>query len=188
MTLLDARTTNPMGGGASFSLANRMERVLWGLVWRILISWTPPPMRRYRVAMLRLFGAEVDRSANVYGSTRIWLPRNLRMAARSCLGPRVNCYCMGVISLGEGAIVSQDATLCAGNHDISDKHFQLITQPISIGRDAWVAAEAFIGPGAVVESSAVIGARATLFGVAEANGIYVGNPAKRIGGRTFGEQ
>jgi putative colanic acid biosynthesis acetyltransferase WcaF len=180
VTILDANKARPIEGGASFTLGNRLTRILWNAAWLLLASWTPAPLHRYRVALLRLFGGQVDWTAHVYGSAQVWLPSNLRMAAHSCLGPRVNCYCMDVISIGEGAVVSQGTTLCAGSHDIADPNFQLITKPIVIESNAWVAAEAFIGPGAIVGESAVIGARAVLFGRAEPLGVYVGNPAVKV--------
>ncbi|WP_230253410.1 putative colanic acid biosynthesis acetyltransferase [Rhodopirellula halodulae] len=154
--------------------------MLWTVAWKLLASWTPPPLRYYRVAIVRLFGGDIAWDANIYGNARIWLPSNLRMESRSCLGPRSNCYCMGKITLREGAIVSQDASLCAASHDVGDQHFQLTVAPIEIGRGAWVAAEAFIGPGVTVANGAVVGARACLFKDADANGIYVGNPAREI--------
>lgn len=178
--LLDADQSLPLEGGPSFSLSNRMLRLLWICVWKLFASWTPPPFRLVRIALLRVFGGNIDWTANVYGSARIWLPSNLSMKARSCLGPRSNCYCMGRIILGEGVIVSQDATLCAASHDVDDPNFQLITAPIEIGNDAWIAADAFVGPGVTVGEGAVVGARSVLFRNAESNGIYAGNPAKKI--------
>jgi len=70
--------------------------------------------------------------------------------------------------------------LCAGTHDIEDPDFQLLAKPIEVGRDAWVAAEAFIGPGVKVGDRAVIGARSVLFKDAESGGVYAGNPARLI--------
>ncbi|QEG01055.1 Putative acetyltransferase [Stieleria maiorica] len=154
----------------------------------VLASWTPAPLHRYRVAILRFFGARVDWTAHVYGSAKIWLPANLTMGAHSCLGPRVNCYCMDQITLADRAIVSQDSTLCAGSHDISDADFQLITRPIVIGERAWVAAEVFVGPGVTVGRGAVLGARAVLFKNAIENGIYVGNPAKLVKERSWRQE
>ena len=87
---------------------------------------------------------------------------------------------MAQIRLDAGAIVSQDTTLCAATHDIHDDHFQLIAKPIVIGKSAWIAAEVFIGPGVTVGDRAVVGARSVLFRDAEAGGIYVGNPARKI--------
>ena len=87
---------------------------------------------------------------------------------------------MAPIHLENRAIVSQGAHLCAGTHDIEDKNFQLVARPITIGTGAWVAAEAFIGPGVTIGAHAIVGARTVLFKDAEANSVYVGNPAQFI--------
>ena len=180
MSLLDASHARPKQGGASFSLGHRVHRACWTVIWLLLAAWTPPPLHRWRVFLLRLFGADVHYSAHVYASARIWYPPNLQMAAHSCLGPRVTCYCMAPIRLGPDALVSQGAYLCGGTHDIEDPHFQLVVRPITIGAGAWVAAEAFIGPSVDIGEEAVIGARAVLFSDASPGGVYTGNPAKCI--------
>lgn len=187
MTLLDARNSKPLEGGASFSTSHRISRALWGLAWTILAAWTPAPLHRWRVLLLNLAGAKVHSTAHVYGSVSIWYPPNLSMAAHSCLGPKVNCYNMAPIMLGNRATVSQGAHLCAGTHDIDDPNHQLITKPIAIGDGAWVAAEAFIGPGVSIGKNAVIGARAVLMKDADSNGVYVGNPARWLKRRKLSE-
>lgn len=107
------------------------------------------------------------------------------MAPYACLGPKVNCYNMAPIRLGDKAIVSQGAHLCAGTHDIDDPNHQLVTKPITIGDGAWIAAEAFIGPGVTIGAQAVVGARAVLTKDAEPYGVYIGNPAKWLRDRQF---
>lgn len=171
---------SPKDGGASFSKANRLLRVLWSLVWICLASWTPAPMHPWRRALLRMFGARMGHRSDVRGSARVWLPSHLSMDDHALIGPGVNCYNQAPISLGERALVSQGVHLCAGTHDIDHQDFPLLARPIQIGAHAWIAAEAFIGPGAVVEDGAVVGARAVLFGRAEAWSVYAGNPARLI--------
>lgn len=185
MRILNARSSKPLEGGASFGLCNRIYRSVWILAWLIFASWTPPPFHVWRVFLLRMFGAKVDWSARVYSSVKIWFPPYLVMGPHAVMGPRVICYCQAPISIGEKAVISQGAHLCAGSHDIYDSSFQLITSPIKICRMAWVAAEAFIGPGVTIGEEAVIGARAVLFKDAEPRGVYVGNPAHLIKHRTF---
>jgi putative colanic acid biosynthesis acetyltransferase WcaF len=185
MSLLDANRSKPMEGGPSFSLGHRLFRVSWMVAWTFLAAWTPPPLHRWRACLLRFFGATIDGSARVYGKARIWYPPNLTMHAHSVLGPGANCYCMDKITIGEKAVVSQGAQLCAGTHDISDPNFQLVTKPIVIGPRAWVATDAFIGPGVTVNEGAVIGARAVLFKDAENWSVYAGNPAARIKSRVL---
>jgi putative colanic acid biosynthesis acetyltransferase WcaF len=157
-----------------------MFRSSWNVAWLLLAAWTPAPLHRWRVWLLNCFGAHVHATAHVYGSARVWYPPNLVMEAGSCLGPGVNCYCMASIRLGQGAIVSQGAHLCAGMHDIEDPEFQLLVRPIVLGAHAWIAAEAFVGPGVTVGEGAVLGARGVMFKDAVPHGVYAGNPAQLI--------
>jgi putative colanic acid biosynthesis acetyltransferase WcaF len=177
---LAAGRSRSLEGGPSFSFGNRAYRALWSVVWLALASWTPPFLHPWRLFVLRLFGARVARGARVYSSVRIWDPRHLAVGAYACLGPRVDCYAMAPISLGRYVIVSQDAVLCAGTHDIDDADFQLTTKPIVIGERAWVAAGAFVGPGVSIDEGAVLGARAVAFSNLAPWTVYVGNPARRL--------
>lgn len=185
MTILKASQIKPLEGGPSFSLRNRLFRSIWNTAWLLLAHWTPPPLHRWRGCLLRCFGANVHPTARVYGSARIWYPPNLTLHANAVIGPGANLYCMDKITIGEKAVVSQGSQLCCGTHDISDPDFQLITKPIFIGSRAWVAADAFIGPGVTVSEGAVVGACAVLFKDALAFGVYSGNPAVHIKTRVF---
>lgn len=183
MSILDARESDPLRGGASFSLKNRIVRALWVVSWLLLASWTPRFFHPWRRMLLRLFGAEIGDRADVVGSARVWLPSNLSLGERVLIGPKVNCYTQAPIRIGACAMVSQGAFLCAGTHDPDDPNLQLVARPITIGRGAWIAAEAFVGPGAIVEDGAVLGARGVAFGRLKAMTIYAGNPAQPVGQR-----
>ncbi|MCK1573658.1 putative colanic acid biosynthesis acetyltransferase [Bradyrhizobium sp. 174] len=180
MDILPATQTSPRTGGPSFSLRNRLIRMAWAIIWTVLARWTPVPFHAWRRFLLRVFGAKIDRTAKVYPSVDIWYPANLEMHEHSCLASGVNCYCMDRIILEKFALVSQRAHLCAGTHDVDDPNFQLLARPIRIGINAWVAAEAFVGPGVTVHRDAVLGARAVTMRDIEAGKIYVGNPAKLL--------
>jgi putative colanic acid biosynthesis acetyltransferase WcaF len=182
--VLDA-SKNASKGGASFTVGNRIFRVIWYLTWLVLASWTPPPFFGWRRFVLRVFGAKIGRGVRVYGSARIWYPPNLVVGDFSVIGPRVNCYNQGSIAIGDNVVVSQGAHLCASTHDFRDYHFQLVLCPIRINSDAWVAADAFVGPGVTVGEGAVLGARAVLARDASPWSIYVGNPANRVGDRVM---
>ncbi|WP_147696222.1 putative colanic acid biosynthesis acetyltransferase, partial [Vogesella mureinivorans] len=109
---------------------------------------------------------------------------NLAMGPFSLMGPGVNCYCVAPIVIGAQAVVSQGAHLCAGSHDYNDPHFQLTASPIAIGEKAWIAAEAFVGPGVVVETGAVLGARGVAVKPLASWTVHAGNPARPVGRRT----
>lgn len=174
---LDASKSNPLEGGATFSLRHRLFRALWNLAWFGLASWTPPFMTGWRRLLLRMFGASIAPTARIYGSARIWYPPFLHVAEQATIGPRVTVYCMAPISLGPYALVSQGAHLCAGTHAIDDPHFQLYARPITIGARAWIAAEAFVSPGVTVGEGAVLGARGVATDDLMPWTVYRGNPA-----------
>ncbi len=183
MTPLDYSQTRPTEGGASYPLGHRLTRLVWQGAWLVLARWTPVPLFGWRNMIARLFGARLDKTARIYPSVRIWHPRNLEMAAHSALGPNVNCYCMAPVTLRSRALVSQGASLCAGTHDVDDPHFQLIVKPIVIGEKAWVAAEAFVGPGVTIDDGAVLGARGVAMKSIPAGMVYAGNPARLLRAR-----
>jgi putative colanic acid biosynthesis acetyltransferase WcaF len=172
-------------GGATFPLSHRLFRLLWNVVWTGFGAWTPAPLHGWRRLLVRLFGGDIADTAHIYGGVRIWYPPNLTMAAHACLAAGVNCYCMDKIILGEHALVSQSAFLCGGTHDISDPEFQLVIAPIRVGAEAWIAAEAFVGPGVTVGEGAVLAARSVSVRDLDPWTVYAGNPARPIKHRVF---
>ena len=171
---------HPRFGGPTFSRRNRAARALWIVTWKLLASWTPPPCKGWRRMLLRLFGAKLHPTANVRSTTRVWWPANLEMGAYASLGPDVICYNVAPVTLAAGAIVSQRAHLCTAGHDVDDAGFPLVSRPISIGRKAWIAAEAFVGPGVTLGEGAVLGARGVAARDLAPYTIYAGNPARSL--------
>ena len=163
--------------GPTFILSNRLKRAAWKLTWLLAARWTPPLFHRWRVLVLRLFGAKVSWKAVIYPSVNVWAPWNLSVEDYGSLGPGVKCYNIAPIKLSERAIVSQGAYLCTGSHDYRDPEFLLTAKPITIGRRAWVCADAFVGPGVVVGDGAILAARGAAFKNLAPWTISRGNPA-----------
>ncbi|WP_237706969.1 putative colanic acid biosynthesis acetyltransferase [Ochrovirga pacifica] len=136
--------------------------------------------KKWRVFVLRVFGADVSWKAMVNSSVKIWAPWNLKMGDYACLGPGVDCYNQGFITIGKNVTVSQKSYLCASTHDFTSKNHELLVQPIVIQEKSWIAADAFIGPGVTVGEGAVVGARAAVFKDVAAWTVVGGNPAKFI--------
>jgi len=55
-----------------------------------------------------------------------------------------------------------------------------MTGPVIIGENAWVAAEAYIGPGVTLGAGAVAGARAVVVRDVSPGAVVVGNPARLV--------
>ena len=180
LTPLPASNSRALKGEASFSFGNRAFRALWNLVWLLLASWTPPPFHGWRRFLLRLFGAKIGKGARIYGSAFVWYPPNLEMGDYSVLGWKANCYNQGKVTLEEYANVAQYVHLVSGTHNIDAPDFQLYVKAVRIGAWAWIASDAFVGPGVMVGQGAVLGARAVTFSNLEPWTVYVGNPARAL--------
>lgn len=148
--------------GPSFSFYNRLARLLWSSVQATLFRFSPRPFHSWRNFLLRLFGASVGRGAHIYPKVNIWAPWNLKIGDEAGVGDRVILYSQGQISIGSRAVVSQGAHLCAGTHDYNNPCFPVVTKPITIGSNVWIAAEVFIHPGVEIGEGAVIGARSVV--------------------------
>jgi putative colanic acid biosynthesis acetyltransferase WcaF len=162
------------------NLRSKAARMLWVIVWALFFRPSPTPFFWWRRFLLRLFGAEVGKGAHPYPSARIWAPWNLVMKSGSCLAAGVDCYCVDRIMLGHNAVVSQRAFLCTATHDHRQPGFRLMTGPVVISENAWVAAEAYIGPGVTVGAGAVAGARAVVVRNVPPGAVVVGNPARVV--------
>jgi putative colanic acid biosynthesis acetyltransferase WcaF len=164
-----------------FSISNKAGRILWNICYLILFRpFGTGIFRSWRNILLRIFGAKLSKTVNIYSSVKIWAPWNLEMGDYSSLGRQVDCYNQGKISIGANTSISQKAYLCASSHDISDSKHALILKPIVIEDQVWVAADAFIGPGVIIGQGAVVGARSAVFKNVEPWSVVGGNPAKFI--------
>lgn len=148
--------------GPSFSLLNRLMRVVWNIAAAIFFRLSPKPFHLWRAMLLRLFGANVGKGVHVYPNVKIWAPWNLNLDDECGIANNVILYSQGKIFVGKQSVISQGSHLCAGTHDYTKKGFPLITMPIVIGDNAWIAAEAFIHPGVTIGNGCVIGARAVV--------------------------
>ena len=133
--------------------------------------------------MLKTFGANLSGIPFVHSTARIQIPWNLTMKHRACLGERANTYSLGKIDIQEGATIAQEAYLCTGTHDFNDPSLQLITKPITIGKNSFIGARAMILPGVSIGNQAIVGAMSVVSKDVPDHQVVAGNPAKKIGER-----
>lgn len=163
-----------------WSLSVRLKMLLWRIVYATLFRPTPKPLFRWRVLLLKLFGAEIHGRPFVASSARVRMPWNLIMHDRSCLGENCECYNLTTIELKARCTIAQEVYLCAGTHDFSTTDLPLVVGKIVIGEDAFVGVRALVLPGVVVGDGAVVGGGAVVSKDIEPWTIVAGNPAKLI--------
>ena len=160
---------------------HQVIRLVWGIMWPMGTWFLPRSMGMgWKRTLLRMFGAKIHPTANIYSSAKIYYPANLTMEEYSCLASEVDCYNVAQIVVGANTTVSQGAYLCTASHDVTDPMNPLITAPIVLKDQAWVGAKAYIGMGVTIGQGAVVGATASVYKDVEPWTIVGGNPAKFI--------
>ena len=162
-----------------YTAAENVRRVFWGLA-KPLFRFSPRIFFGWRRFLLRMFGARIGREVHIYNSAQIYFPWNLEVGDWSAIGEHAYIYNLGPIRIGKQVTVSQRAHLCAGTHDYTDPTLPLQKPPIVVGDQAWICADAFVGPGVTVGEGALVGARAVAVKDVEPWQVVAGNPARPI--------
>ena len=161
--------------------SNKARRLLWGIVYQLLFRPTPRWMlHNWRRWLLRCFGAKVGVGCRIAPTCSIWAPWNLEIGDYTAIGDGVEVYAMAKITLGSKVTISQRSFLCTGSHDTRSLLRPLVTREIVIKDHVWVAAEAFIHPGCVLEEGCVVGARSVVTASQPAWMICVGAPCRPL--------
>ena len=157
-----------------------IRRLIWGAVqktvWRL--CWHKMPI--LRSALLRIFGAKINGSILLKGTTSIFRPHDCVIGRHVAVSDNTRIYNLGHIEIGDNTVISQDVYLCGGTHDYTQSDLPLQRCSIRIGKGVWICAGAFIGPNVNIGDGAVVGARAVVMTDVEPMSVVAGNPAKKI--------
>lgn len=164
-------------GISPYSLREKIARMVWGVVEGTVFRYSFHNWYRFRRVLLVRFGADLAADVRIRRTVHVECPWNLKMGENSSVGDRAILYCLGAVSLGSRVSVSQGAHLCAGTHVYTQADLPLVRATIVIDDDAWIAADAFVGPGVRVGAGAILGARGCAMRDLEPWSIYAGNPA-----------
>jgi len=155
---------------------------VWVLVVGVFFeSWIPGS--KWRVSLLRRFGARIGEGVVIKPKVRVKFPWRLIVGDFSWIGEGVWIDNLATVSIGAHCCISQGAYLCTGSHDWDRDSFDLLTRPIEIEDQCWIGAQARVAPGVTCRQGAVL----TMGSVASADleqwQIHSGHPAKAVKAR-----
>jgi putative colanic acid biosynthesis acetyltransferase WcaF len=169
-------------GSPKYTTGELARRWLWSLA-RPLFRLSPRWLFSWRRALLRLFGATVGEHVHVYPTATIFIPWNLTIGDWSSVGDDALVYNLGPVTIGTRVTISHRAHLCAGTHDHRRPDMPLLKPPIRVGDDAWICAQAFVGPNVSIGAGAVVAAAAVVVRDVDPWQVVAGNPARPVGVR-----
>lgn len=165
------------------------ERV-WEIVRPIVFGCTPWFAHRWRIAWVRLAahwftarpfnGGGVSWKSGIARTARVEYPWNLTLKDGAYICPHCWVYAMDKISIGRNCCIGEYSMLLTGSHRTDSPYFDLITKPITIKDNAWVATSAIILPGVTIGEGAVVAAGAVVAKDVAPWTIVGGNPARFI--------
>ena len=171
------------------TLKSKFLRLCWNLVNFFFVKFSPVHLHRWRIFILRQFGAQIPYDCWVYPSVSIWEPSNLVMGSKSTLGRDVTIYNCAEIKIGRHTTISQRTTLCTGTHTPKSSELslnpsmELKVAPIIVGNCCWITTEVFVHPGVEIGNNVVVGARSVVLNDLESDWTYGGFPAKKLSKR-----
>ena len=149
----------------------RWLEALWILVAGMTFStWLPGS--GWRCTLLRLFGAKVGRGVIIKPGVRIKFPWRLSVGDFSWLGENVWIDNLDQVTIGSHCCISQGAYFCTGSHRWDKETFDLVTRPIVIEDQCWVAAMVHLAPGVIVRKNTVLGMGLQATGEYDADSVY----------------
>ena len=169
-----------------YSLKTQVARVLWAF-GRCLFRVVPRPLYAPRNTLLRWFGSTIGRHVQISNTAIVYFPWQLTVGDDVGIGDGARLYNLGPLNIGSRVTISQGAHLCGGTHDYRDRRMPLIRSPITVENDAWICADAFVGPGVTIGAGAVVGARAVAMRTVDPWQVVTGNPAQVIKQRVLSE-
>ena len=149
---------------------------LWWLIQSSLFRCSPQFAYGFRAVILRAFGAKIGQGAVIRPTVTVTYPWRVSIGDYAWVGDNAVLYSLGDIEIGANAVVSQSSYLCAADHDYTQVDFPIRSRKITIGAQAWLAADVFVAPGVTIGEGAVIGARSSVFKDMPAGMVCFGYP------------
>ncbi len=164
-----------------FLQRNRMY--LWGVANAIQRMGLMP--MQWRARLLRRLGCEIHPEAEVREDVFVGGP-SLRIG-RGC-HINVGCFLDGSapITVGDGVRFGPRVMVLTGTHSYQHSVMRRgpasrdIRLPVVIERGCWIGMGAMLMPGVVVAEGCVIAAGSVVLRSTQPNGMYAGNPARRV--------
>ena len=157
--------------------ANALIRLLWYFT-NVLFFLNPlNPFSSLKVAILRLFGANIGKKVNIKPSVNIKYPWHLSIGDYTWIGEKVWIDNLTKVTIGSNCCISQGAMLLCGNHNYKLHTFNLITDEITLEDGAWIGAKAIVCPGVTCGNHSVLSVNSVATKTLEAYSVYQGNPA-----------
>ncbi|SDL60540.1 putative colanic acid biosynthesis acetyltransferase WcaF [Catalinimonas alkaloidigena] len=157
--------------------APRWKQLVWFLTNALFFINPLNPLSGLKVALLRLFGAQIGEGVMIKPGVNIKYPWFLTIGNHVWIGENVWIDNLTHVTIDDHACLSQGAMLLTGSHDYKQITFDLKVSGITLRRGVWIGAKALVCPGVTAETHSVLAASSVATTDLAPYMVYQGNPA-----------
>lgn len=161
-----------------FDNKTKIKLAIWLIINKTLFRLTPHKLSKFRIFLLRLFGAKIGENCFIHQSTTIYMPWNFEMGNRSAIDFDSIIYSYDKVTIGDYVSIAYKSNINTASHDYRDPFFSLTTKSVDIKSGAFIGTDTYISPGVTIGFMTVIGARSTVTKNMPDNYICFGYPCK----------
>jgi putative colanic acid biosynthesis acetyltransferase WcaF len=158
--------------------SNRWRLNFWDLVQQYLFKTSPKVFSRWRIFLLRLFGAEIGKGCYIASSVTITHPWELKIGNHCSLD--ANGLYIGPLSIGDYVSFGRCCHVISGTHDLYSRNFEIVIRPVSVGHGAFIGAGTYLGPGVRIGQMSVVAAHMVVLKSIPENTILIHNKLQQI--------
>ena len=132
----------------------------------------------------------IGKNIQFYDACKIELcnTSNLKIGNRVILSYGVVLSCRNKITIGDNVQIGEYSSLRDATHSYKGEQTIIMNNDdllgeVEIGNNVWIGRNCLIAAGAKIGNGVVVGANSIVKGVLEDNGVYAGNPIRKIGNR-----
>ena len=161
-----------------YNPGSKIKRLLWYFVNILFFKTSLPYPSKFKVFILKLFGAKTAKNIIIKPNVNIKYPWFLEIGNNVWLGEGVWIDNLTNVKIGNNVCISQGAYILTGNHNYKKETFDLIVNPVIIEDGVWIGAKSIVCPGSVIKTHSVLSVGSVFSGISEEGyTIYRGNPA-----------
>jgi maltose O-acetyltransferase len=137
--------------------------------------------KHIRVAIYKLLGMNI-KTNNIFPNSFI-SSNKISIGRGTFINRRCFFDAADYIDIGQNCSIAMEVMFCTSSHKVGAQHQRAsenTTSAIKIGNGVWIGTRAIILPGITIGDGCIIAAGTVVNKNCEPNGLYGGNPAKRI--------
>lgn len=145
------------------------------------------PSHHLRRAFYRSCGMEIGKGSTIHMGARFYELENITVGNDTIVGEDVVLDGRDKIVIGDHVAIASEVMIYNAEHDIHDKDFRVVTEPVIVSDYVFIGPRAIILPGVTIGKGAVVAAGAVVTKNVDPYTIVGGVPAEKIGERNIAE-